>query len=228
MKKSLLVFTALTFSFIPGVTVQAQQDDANLPPSGLGTHNNQGGPAGSDGDDAQRAAHREKMLQMFDTNHDGTLDDNERAQMREAMRKHRMQQQNSEAGGAGSGSATQGQGFGQRGGEGGFDNPQRQQFRQKMLEKFDTNHDGKLDDAERAQMHEFMQRRRQQREQGEGGGFSGPPLDGAREGGAFGGPAPGGLRPSGGVPGGGASGGDGLPPVGPPLGPASGNSDPNN
>jgi Ca2+-binding EF-hand superfamily protein len=38
-------------------------------------------------------------------------------------------------------------------------------WRARMLEKFDTNHDGKLDDAERDQMRQEMQARREARHQ---------------------------------------------------------------
>jgi hypothetical protein len=124
------------------------------------------------------------------------LDDNERAQMREAMQKRRMQEQSAGGGSAGSGNKMLGQSFGQHGG-GGEDSPQRQAFRQRMLEKFDANHDGQLDDNERAQMHEFMQRRRQEREQG-GGGLGGP-SGGGRSGGPGGGQSDG--PPSDGPPG---------------------------
>ncbi len=38
--------------------------------------------------------------------------------------------------------------------------PQRQEFRQKMLQMFDANHDGKIDDNERLEMRRARQQRR--------------------------------------------------------------------
>ncbi len=194
MKKDFLVLTALTLSSIATLAVQAQPDANGPPPVGPGTG----------GDDAKRQEHRQRMLQKFDANHDGQLDDNEKAQMRAEMQK-RWQQRQGVAPGLGDSNginAQRGQGLDQHGPGGGFNDQERQEHRQRMLQKFDANHDGKLDDNEKAQMHEFMQRRRQEREQG-GGGFSGP----------GGGAAPGGnpTAPNGGAPSGGnhdVSGGD--------------------
>ncbi|MBA3855629.1 MAG: hypothetical protein C0507_01850 [Cyanobacteria bacterium PR.3.49] len=115
---------------------------------------------------------RERMMEKFDANHDGTIDDAERSAMR-AKREQRMQQRGMgggagrmgldgsnamPAGGpAGLGGAGQGQGMGRgdrgRGGMG-INDEQRQARRQKMLDRFDTNHDGQLDDAEKSQMRE--------------------------------------------------------------------------
>ena len=52
---------------------------------------------------------------------------------------------------------------------------QKEQRRQHMLQKFDKNGDGQLDENERAQMRAFMQQRHQERmrqlqQQGQGGG----------------------------------------------------------
>jgi hypothetical protein len=163
MKKNLLVLTALTLSSAATLTVQAQPNSDGPPPVGPATHGNPGGSGvegGPGGDDARRQEHRQRMLQEFDTNHDGQLDDNERAQMRQAMQKRRAQKQGAGPGGAGSGE----HGIGQAGEGNGFNNPRRQM----MMQKFDANHDGQLDDSEKAQMHEFMQRRRQERMQGGG------------------------------------------------------------
>jgi hypothetical protein len=64
---------------------------------------------------------------------------------------------------------------GRQGGQG--DDPQRrEQMKQKMLQRFDANKDGQLDDAEKAVMHEQMQKRREQRQQGQGApGNAAPP-----------------------------------------------------
>jgi hypothetical protein len=63
---------------------------------------------------------------------------------------------------------------GGRGGRGGQGNAgekgnagNREERQKKMLERFDTNKDGKLDDAEKAAMQEFMQKRREQRQNGD-------------------------------------------------------------
>jgi hypothetical protein len=157
MKKNLLVLTALTLSSAATLTVQAQPNSDGPPPVGPATHGNPGGPGG---DEDMGQEHRQMMLQKFDANHDGQLDANERAQMRQAMQKRWAQRQNAGPGGAGSGE----HGVGQAGEGNGFNNPRRQM----MMQKFDANHDGQLDDSEKAQMHEFMQRRRQERMQGGG------------------------------------------------------------
>jgi hypothetical protein len=65
-----------------------------------------------------------------------------------------------------------GQGLQQNSQGGAGQNDRSEQARKRMLERFDTNHDGKLDENERARMKEFMQQRRQmrQRDGGQGGG----------------------------------------------------------
>jgi hypothetical protein len=63
---------------------------------------------------------------------------------------------------------SQGQGQGQRGG--GANSAEREARRQKLMERFDLNHDGKLDDGERAKMKEFLEQRRQARQARENGG----------------------------------------------------------
>ncbi len=95
------------------------------------------------------------MLQQFDTNHDGKLDDNERAQMQAFMRKRaEMRAQNDQPGAGG--------------------NQQGEEHRQRLMQRFDTNHDGTLDDNERAQMRQFMQERRQEGQGSLGGPGAGP------------------------------------------------------
>lgn len=68
-----------------------------------------------------------RLLERFDTNKDGKLDDAERAKAKEAMAERRKD------GGGG---------------------PRGEEFRAKMLEKYDANKDGKLDDAEKAKARE--------------------------------------------------------------------------
>ncbi len=70
-------------------------------------------------------------------------------------------------GGQGGGQGPRGGREGQPGGKGGGGKGMtREERQQKMLERFDTNKDGQLDDAEKA----VMQKRREQREQREKGG----------------------------------------------------------
>ncbi len=52
----------------------------------------------------------------------------------------------------------------QFGGSGGGNSPERQEMRQRMMQRFDANHDGALDDSERAQMKEAMEQRRKEME----------------------------------------------------------------
>lgn len=83
---------------------------------------------------AMKSTRAEELLQRFDTNHDGKLDEDETAAAHEAMLKEQMDRQaavTAAPGGA--------------------------QFRQQMLEKFDKNHDGRLDDDERAEMQKYLQ-----------------------------------------------------------------------
>jgi uncharacterized membrane protein YebE (DUF533 family) len=159
MKKGLLVVTALSVFSFTNFSVYAQSGPGSYPQAGKG---GEGGP---------RPEFKQKMLQRFDTNRDGMLDESERAQMKEAMHKRAMQEQGGARGFSPSetpqgGGSEKGGGFGMRE----FDNPQREQFKQRMMQRFDGNHDGQLNDAERSQMHEAIQRRRAQ-EGGFGGGF---------------------------------------------------------
>jgi hypothetical protein len=47
--------------------------------------------AGGRGDDASRAEHKARKMERFDTNKDGTLDDAEKAAMRQAWEQHRAE-----------------------------------------------------------------------------------------------------------------------------------------
>ncbi len=74
------------------------------------------------GDPEKREAMKAKMLEKFDANKDGELDETERKAAREARK-------------------------GMKGKKGGKKSPE---MRAKLLEKFDANKDGKLDETERA------------------------------------------------------------------------------
>jgi len=116
MKKSLFIFTALTFSFTTNLTVQAQSVSDNSSQTAQGV------------DDPRRQEFRQKMLQRFDANHDGVLDDSERAQMHQMMQQRRLQEQNEGvkpgAGIGASGTGQAGEGCGQYGG--GYNEQQRE------------------------------------------------------------------------------------------------------
>lgn len=84
----------------------------------------------------QNVARREKLLRKFDANGNGQLDPDEREAAREAKEKRASQ-----GGGKGAGGG-KGQGKGK-----GQSDPER---RAKLLERFDADGDGKLDESERA------------------------------------------------------------------------------
>src|SRR3954468_21040431 len=78
-----------------------------------------------------------EMLKRFDKNGDGRLDDDERAEAKEAMFKEQMDRQAARATALGG----------------------TEQERAKMLELFDKNKDGRLDDDERAAAEKFGRER---------------------------------------------------------------------
>lgn len=125
-----------------------------MPPGfgGGGQGRRGGGQGGGQGDGQapnpqEREARRQRMLERFDANKDGKLDAQEEATMRE-----QRQQQGAQQGG------------GQQG-NGQPPTPQeREERRKRMLERFDTNKDGKLDAQEEAAMREQRQRQREQQE----------------------------------------------------------------
>lgn len=69
--------------------------------------------------------------------------------------------------GAGQGRGNWRQRLGQGGAQG--SNDKRQERRAKMLARFDLNHDGQLDDNEKAQMKQFIQQKRQAKMAKQGG-----------------------------------------------------------
>ena len=76
---------------------------------------------------------RKKIMEKFDTNKDGKLDETEKAALKKAMEERRAN----------------GEGKGKKGDK-----------RKKIMEKFDTNKDGKLDEAEKAALKKAMEERR--------------------------------------------------------------------
>jgi len=102
---------------------------------------------------------------------------------------HPASAQSGASAGSGPGGTTTGQGPGPDGGAPSAD--RRAAFRERMLKRFDANGDGKLDDAEKAKMKEFMDRRRAEREAQSGG--AGPTPGSGQAGGG-----PGGRRLGGG------------------------------
>ena len=89
--------------------------------------------AGKPGPGKERGAEfRQKMLEKFDKNGDGKLDEDEKKAAREAFQKRKE---------------------GQNG-------PRGEEFKKKMLEKFDKNGDGKLDPEEMKAAREAFQKMR--------------------------------------------------------------------
>jgi Ca2+-binding EF-hand superfamily protein len=97
---------------------------------------------------------RQRMLERFDANHDGKLDEAERAAAREEWKK-RMAEHGGPDGFHGPDGPDGPPGFG--GPEGGpgrrmerMHHRMMKRWHEEMLAKFDANHDGKLDETERA------------------------------------------------------------------------------
>lgn len=181
MKKSLAFYSILALSSFVSISAMAQGTGGSQPsfvPGGAG------GPFGGGAGGGQFSEERrQRMLEKFDTNHDGKLDDNERAQMHAFMQQRRMERMQAGASGNPIGSIagntngaspgnTSGN-FGAGAGSGGPGGklPSFEERRQKMLQMFDANHDGELDANEKAQMQAFMQKRRMERQQQGGFGF---------------------------------------------------------
>lgn len=210
-----------------------------------GGHRQRGGRGGDGaGGGEMREQRRQRLMERFDSNHDGTLDDSERAQMK-AARERKMQQMGGGRGGnrMGMDGAGTGGDIGQQGGNGmgggqgmgggrgmggrhgmgrgqgmggGMSDEQRQERKKRMMDRFDANHDGQLDDAERSQMKQQFGKMRQ------GGGGGGAGERRGRFGGGGGNWGPGaGAGAGSGIPGGGTdtgAPGGGLPPVNAPGG----------
>ena len=113
---------------------------------------------------------QQRMLAKFDSNGDGSLDENERAQLK-SMRAQRRQAGQGQAG-LGSGDGQNfggGQGRAGKGNRAGG-NATKAERRQKMMQKFDTNGDGTLDVSEKSALQQFREQRRQQRQLGQNRG----------------------------------------------------------
>jgi Ca2+-binding EF-hand superfamily protein len=95
-----------------------------------------------------------ELLQRYDKNHDGKLDEAELAAAHESMLQAGF---NRPAGGerAGRRQAWLIKHF-DRNGDGKLDEAERAEARRVILERFDTNHDGRLDEDERAAMREQL------------------------------------------------------------------------
>ena len=154
-------------------------------PQGQGMHRGHGrhmqGPRGQHRG-MMNPEQRKQMLEKFDTDKDGKLSDEERKAMREEFMKNRPQrpQMPGQPGAQGP--------QGPRGQHRGMMDPEQQK---KMLEKFDTDKDGKLSDEERkAAREEFMKNHPQMpgRRGGRGGWHHGP--QGGPQGAPQQGPAP--------------------------------------
>jgi Ca2+-binding EF-hand superfamily protein len=89
---------------------------------------------------AKAAKKADELLQRFDTNRDGRLDDDERAEAKDAMMQENLDRQMARisAGAPGGG----------------------ERFRAQALALFDRNKDGRLDDDERAEAQRFAEARR--------------------------------------------------------------------
>lgn len=83
---------------------------------------------------AMKRSRAEELLQRFDLNHDGKLDEDELAAAHEVMLREQMDRQAAQAA-----------------------RPDAEKFRARMLEMFDKNHDGRLDDDERAEARKYAE-----------------------------------------------------------------------
>ena len=110
-------------------------------------------------------AKREEMTEKFDTDGDGKLNEEERAAMFEATGKEAPQGRKGQGGPEG------------KSGKGQRMSPEQ---REKMLEEFDADGDGKLNEAERATARETMEERHGERPEG-GEGKKGKGSQGNRE-----------------------------------------------
>ena len=103
---------------------------------------------------AARDAGQAELLQRYDKNHDGKLDEAELAAAHESMLQ------------AGFGNGADGERRSRReawlikhfdkNGDGKLDDTERAEAKRVMLARFDTNHDGRLDEDERAAMREQL------------------------------------------------------------------------
>ena len=113
-------------------------------------------------DEAEKRAIRDSFMKRFDKNGDGKIDEAEKRAAREAFMKRR------------GGPGKDGKGRPGKGRPGQFD-------RAAILKQFDKNGDGKLDEAERQAAREAFMKRRGGRDRGKfGQGRPGGPVDGPK------------------------------------------------
>lgn len=143
---------------------------------------------------SRRSEMRKKMLEKFDADGDGELNEEERTTARESMRNMRTKQGGGEKGrrgGKGRDGKGKGQGKGQAGRRDGGGRPDPG----KMFDKFDVDGDGQLTREEFTELSKAMQKMRSGgRGQGRGQGRGRGPGPGARDGKGPGGPPADGPR----------------------------------
>ncbi len=116
--------------------------------------------------EANMAKRHEKLLEKFDANKDGQLDDQEKAAMKAAREAHKAERQ--QQGPRRDVQKPQGprsQRAGQQDPRGRQGDGSRPDMRERLLEKFDTNKDGQLDDQEKAAMKAAREARKAERRQ---------------------------------------------------------------
>ena len=151
MKKYILISM---LAALPLVAQEASESSSSAPDAAKAPAAEQGhGRRPQHGD---RQAHRARLIQKFDVNKDGKLDEQEKAEMKKFIDAHRQS-----ADGEGRGSAERRHG---RRGEG-----QGRPSREALIKEFDKDQDGKLSDEERAEMHKALQERRKGNKAGEKG-----------------------------------------------------------
>lgn len=134
----------------------------------------------NEGRAGRRAEMRQKMLEKFDADGDGELNDEERTAAREEMRSRRGDRANNDKAKAGKGRGGKAKGNrgsrrdgqGRRGGPGGPPDPG------KLFDKFDANDDGQLSRAEFMKLSAEMRSQRRPRVADNRGG---PRRDGSRQ-----------------------------------------------
>lgn len=148
--------TYLLISMLAALPLVAQENAADSSAAGVTAPQQQQG-AQNDGQrhgrghgrgQGERRVHREHLVQKFDANKDGKLDEQEKAEMEKFIEARRQQR------------GARGEKQGRRGhGARGEGHPGREEF----MKKFDKNGDGQLDDEERAAMRKAIQEHRRAR-----------------------------------------------------------------
>jgi hypothetical protein len=150
---------------------------------------------------------QQQILERFDTNGNGKLDPDEMAAARKAAAERRRNKNKPDRDAAGNGEGIPNAGNGPQGLDGfgpGQAGPPRGNGRAKIMERFDLDRDGQLNEEEQARFQQFMQQRAGQfgGANGQGPGFAGPGVGGLQGNGARGGRPniPPGGGPAGGKP----------------------------